>query len=888
LIGQTLSHYEILALLGKGGMGEVYRARDTKLGREVALKILPDDVAQDPERIARFEREARTLASLSHANIAALHGLEEAEGRQFLVMELAAGEDLAARIDRGPIPVDEAVQIAGQIAEGLEEAHERGIVHRDLKPANVKVGPEGKVKILDFGLARAFVDDRPDDANIHTSPTITAAMTQAGIILGTAAYMSPEQARGKAVDKRADIWAFGVILFEMLGAEQLFAGETVTDVHAAVVTRDPDFETLPAETPPLVRQLLQRCLQRDPRKRLRDIGEARLILTGELGAVLDAPEPTAVATSEPGPRPRFAQTLLRGLPWLLVLLLGLFVVLQRSAGPDSRRRPLRKHVIEADLFRLYNTRGFEISPDGTRIVYQDRGGLWIRDLDAIEPRNIVGPDGLDVGETGVTPSWSPDGQSILYGARGRVWRVSAEGGNPVSICAVPGEWNGGAWLGPDWIAFGTTRGPMYRVPARGGDPEVLLPLQDGELDFHQPSALPDGSGLLYSVHRAEGVDTLEMWREGQRTVVLRIEPAPNEIRESPQVVNNPTYSPTGHVLYQRDQGNRGLWAIPFSLQRGETTGPSFLVASSYGFPSVSQDGTLLYSELTGVREGQLVLISTEGSFERTLGDPLPDLGSPRFSPDGTKIIFVASERQSRDIFVYDLERDLSSRLTSTPEPERNVVWIPGTDRIAFTQPTADCNAVFEMNADGTGSAQMVAAGAAEPTFLAGGSELVHTTQCDSRRGLNRVIMGQPDPIPLIDDPAGIDAAELSPDGRLLAYRAWESGEATVYVSLYPSMDGKWFLGASESNTRWASDGSQIYYIDTLSYKLIATPVGPGETFRPGNPRELFDVDALGVSPYESFDVAPDGQSFVMVRGRDAGGRGERRIIVVENWIAEFR
>jgi len=262
--------------------------------------------------------------------------------------------------------------------------------------------------------------------------------------------------------------------------------------------------------------------------------------------------------------------------------------------------------------------------------------------------------------------------------------------------------------------------------------------------------------------------------------------------------------------------------------------------------------------------------------------------SPRFSPDGKRIIFVANERQSLDIFVYDLDRDLQSRLTSTPEPERDVVWIPGTARIAFTQPTADCNAVFEMNADGTGVAQMLAPRAAEPTFLAGGGELVHTTQCDSRRGLNRVVIGQPAPIPLIDDPAGIDVPELSPDGRLLAYRAWESGEATVYVSLYPSMDGQWVLGASETQTRWAADGSQLYFVDTHSYKLIAIPVGPGETFRPGNPRELFDVDALGVSPYESFDVSPDGQSFVMVRGRDAGGRGQRRIIVVENWTEEFR
>ncbi len=883
--GQTILHYRLAGKLGSGGMGEVWQASDTTLGRDVAIKLLPQAVASDPERLARFEREAKVLASLNHPNIAAIYGFHEDAGVRFLAMELVPGEDLAERLSRGALPIEEAVEVARQIAEALEAAHENGIVHRDLKPANVKLTPEGKVKVLDFGLAKAL-DPAGSSTRSQTdaalSPTVTSLGTVAGMILGTAAYMSPEQARGRAVDRRADIWAFGVILFELLAGRRLFDGETASDTLAAVLKTDPEWSALPSSTPSPVRGLLARCLERDPRQRLRDIGEARVLLSGRLEA-----EPSAVAdaTARTAERSR--------LPWILFGAAALAAVALAASSLVPRAvetKPLRKFSIDARLGPRANTRGFEISPDGTRIVYQSDQGIEVRELRETEPRLLVKISRDSTRDVGSTPFWSRDGTSIAYASADALMRVPAAGGSPAAICRLPGSWNGGTWMIDDTIAFATTRGPMYHVPARGGDAVVLVPLQaKEEFDFHQPSVLPDGRSLIYAVHRTSGVDTIEMFRDGRRGVVARLDAPHANILDSPQIVNNPFYAPTGQILFQRDQGTQGIWALPFSLERGAATGEPFLVAPDMGSPSVASDGTLVCSPLGGL-SGQTILVARDGKLERALGEPQPDLEVGRFSPDGRRLLYLATERQARDIYVWDLATNAATRLTDTPVTEGEPVWIPGGSRIAFSAPAEKgCRSVFAMNADGTGAPAVLAQNASEPTFTPDGRELVYTTFCVERRGLDRMILGRPGVTPLLDAPAGIRSPVLSPDGRYLSYQSWASGKSEGYVTRYPSIDGRWLVTRSDSALRWSADGKELYYVEGSPLRMMAAPVQLDPVFTLGTPRVLFELAPLGVSDVGkfSFDVSPDGKRFAMLR---IAGNPEKdhSIFVVENWFEEFR
>jgi serine/threonine-protein kinase len=881
-VGRNLLQYRLTGSLGMGGMGEVWRAVDTTLGREVAIKILPAAFAADAERLSRFEREAKMLASLNQPNIAAIYGFHQAEGVRFLAMELVPGEDLAERLKRGRLPVDEAVDVARQIAEALEAAHEQGIVHRDLKPANIQLTPEGKVKVLDFGLAKAL-DPAVSASTVHgeaaMSPTITSLGTVAGIILGTAAYMSPEQARGRPADRRADIWSFGVVLYELLAGRRLFEGETISDTLAAVLKTEPDWSALPATTPPTVRRLLARCLDRDPRLRLRDIGEARVLLSRDLAA-------EATGALEPAPKAARAW-----LPWLLFGAAAIaLTILAAKTMMLARVSPaaVRKFEIEAHLVPAGNVRTCQISPDGTRIVYQSEQGIELRELRETESRLLVKGAELGTGENGANPFWSPDGASIGYAANGALLRIPAAGGAPTTICKLPGDWNGGAWMTDDSIAFSTTRGPMYRVPSRGGDPQVLLPLQPKqELDFHNPSVLPDGRSLIYPVHRPTGVDTIEMLRGGKRTVILRIDTSKINVQDSPQIVNVPVYSPTGHILYQRDQGNEGVWALPFSVERGTGTGEPFLIAAGMGFPSVADDGTLIYTGLTAVAAGQLLLVTRDGKPERTLGESQSQLAVGEFSPDGRRLLYLAAERQATDVYVWSFDGDKPTRLTDTPESEGEPTWIPGGARIGFSSPTGACRAVFSMNADGTGTRELLAEKASEPSFTPDGRELVYSTVCQERRGLDRVSLGRAGVTPLIDAPAGIDSPNISPDGRYLAYRSWAGGKPERYVTGYPSMDGRWLVARADSACRWSNDGKELFYIVGPPYRLMASPVQLTPVFSSGTPRTLFDLAPIGVSPFGSFAVSPDGKRFAMVHGTGAVDK-QRNIVVVEHWFEEFR
>jgi hypothetical protein len=634
LIGQTLAHYRITAAIGAGGMGEVYRATDTKLGREVALKVLPAEMASDPERFARFQREAQLLASLNHPNIAAIYGVEEPEGRPVLVLELVEGEDVAERLKRGPLPVDEAALIAKQIAEALEEAHEKGIVHRDLKPANVKVTSVGRAKVLDFGLAKAYggeagATSAPD---LSQSPTLVKAGTRAGVILGTAAYMAPEQARGHPVDKRADVWAFGVVLHEMLTGKRLFAAPTLSDTLAEVLKSEPDWGSLPARLPPSLTRLLRRCLERDPKQRLRDIGEARIALGEALrGDADERPlEPAASAVSRR-----------RALWWAGSLLLAVGVAgwsawkLKPEAGEPPLRRfelpvaPTLSGVTFRDAFN-----GPVISPDGTKVAFTRDGRLWVRSLDSDSSTPLPNTEAAEF------PFWSPDSQHLAYFKSasvevGTLWVSSVQGGPSTQVAATPG----GVAYGATWTPSGEivlalagqshwSEGRLWTVPAGGGSLAKWTdrPSSDEGLTF--PHVLPDGTSLVAAATTREGVGSLVVLGPSGETPL---------VRHPGEVLAFPTYAPSGYIVYQRGLPlSKGIWALPFDAASLKATGEPFVVAADGAFPSVARDGTLLYLRITGESRQQLAWVDRDGRLGEAIGQPQEWIAVPHLSPDGSR------------------------------------------------------------------------------------------------------------------------------------------------------------------------------------------------------------------------------------------------------------
>src|ERR1043166_1251314 len=494
--GTKLGRYEIRSKIGEGGMGEVYRAHDEKLNRDVAIKILPEAFAQDSDRLARLKREAQVLASLNHPNIASIYGLEEANRFMALAMELVEGPDLANRLATNPIPTNETLAIACQIAAALEAAHERGIIHRDIKPANIKVNHDDAVKVLDFGLAKVFVDEAPA-ADLSDSPTLIKG-TQEGMILGTAGYMSPEQAKGKVVDKRSDVWAFGCVLFEMLTAKQSFSGETLTDILASVVRAEPDWNLLPASTPEAIRRLLRRCLTKDPKQRLRDIGEARITIEDFQSGRLEE-----ITTTLNRPPPLKKNLLWAGAIALAFILGGLGMWLLR---PVSSEMPLRKTELQIPGLDLSIYYGYSISPNARSIAYVGNNRLWIRDLDRLEPHEVPNTDNAS------HAFWSPDSAYVGYVIGKKMWKVSSAGAGSTAITDLPDLLTGAgaaSWRANGTIVFTTGSGGLFQVPAQGGDPTPLLNGGADEADFHDVSVLPDCRGVLFAVHRSmEGVDTI--------------------------------------------------------------------------------------------------------------------------------------------------------------------------------------------------------------------------------------------------------------------------------------------------------------------------------------------------------------------------------------------
>ncbi len=871
--GTRLGPFEILAPLGAGGMGEVVRARDTRLGREVALKFLPADFASDPERHARFEREAKLLASLNHPHIAALYGLEHLDGQHALVMELAEGEGLDERIARGPVPVEDAIPLASQIAEALEAAHEKGIVHRDLKPANVKVRPDGTVKVLDFGLAKAW-EEPGANSDPALSPTITGHHTRAGVILGTAAYMSPEQARGKPVDKRADIWAFGCVLYEMLTGERTFGGDTMTDVIAGVVTREPDWAALPDSVSPRTRHALQRCLEKDPRRRFRDIGDARFELEEGMhpsGAEPPAPAQAPAAAALPARRAT--------LPWIaaalaLVLAVGFAVAYLRSGGAPARS--VRSYVLPPEkTFFVFNgaTGGAVLSPDGTRLVYAAADGsgrklLWVRPLDSLTAQPLEGTDGASY------PFWSPDSRSVGFFVPGKLKKIDTFGGPPQAVCdAISGR--GGTWSAAGVIVFAPdVYGGLARVASAGGASTPITKPDSGHGQTSQrwPVFLPDGRHFVYwagnptaSAQETRGIYAGALEQSEQRYVL--------------QTDSGAIYAPPGYLLYLRDQS---LMAQPFDAGGVKLKGEAFPVAEEVSSPesyrlgrfSASQEGTLVF--LTGQNERfQAVRLNSTGGQIGAVGDPAL-ISMVRLSPDGRMLAEQVQDPQTKnvDIWLLDLARGVRTRFTFDPGADLNPVWSADGGRIVWSSNAKGHFDLYAKSASGAGDMQTILASDADKfvTDWSRDGRFLAVTQLDpgGKTGADVWIVplsGDRKPFAFVATPFSEGDAVFSPDGRWLAYESNESGKPEIYVTPFPQAGGKWQVSQGGGVTpSWRDDGRGLYYKTPDGKLMEASVASKGSALEVGTPTEFSKTQLSDTGPtFWTYAVPPKGDSVLVLR-----------------------
>jgi serine/threonine-protein kinase len=898
--GDRLGRYEILAPLGAGGMGEVYRARDAQLERDVAVKVLPDAVAGDPDRLARFEREAKLLASLNHQNIATLHGLEEHQGQRILVMELADGETLAATLEKGPIPIEDALPIALQIAEGLEAAHEQGIIHRDLKPANVMLSAEGKVKILDFGLAKAWHDEA-SDADLTHSPTLTAQMTAAGVLLGTAAYMSPEQARGKPADKRADIWAFGVILFEMLTGSRLFEGETTSDVLAAVLRAEPDWAELPAETPRPVGRLLRRCLERDPRERLHDIADARL----EIQEAIAQPKWASPEQSERleltfRDKVRVAWPILLAAVALGALIAGgaVWKLIEKSPAAPSLSTRLTLDLPPGTTMGATVDAGsrpqLAISPDGRWVVFGAREGdtwrLFKRSLEQFDATPMPGTEG------GIHPFFSPDGQWVGFFSGGNLKKIPLAGGSPQVLADAPDPW-GGTW-GPDGtIVFSPISEQVWRVSDVGGAAEQLISTHFDRGEWYNcwPELLPDGEAVLFTTFLGINADT------------TRIDVLDLKSRARKTVIENGSYAryvPSGHLIF--GQG-RAIHVAPFDLGRREVTGPSVPLPEPifYEFDNgtphlaISVGGTLAYIPGGGAPKRQLVSVDLTGR-ETPLIEAKRGFSWPRLSPGGDRLAVTISEPGEANVWVINLATGAETRLT---REDTNIypIWSPDGERVAYFSVSADGTASIDwQRADGSGeseplvTSEEIGEALVPGAWSPGGDTLVYSgisSQPEQRWGIWLSDRGSHrETRAFLETGAGEFGPVISPDGNWLAYASYDSGQLEVYVQSFPD-GGERHLVSTDGARHpvWSPDGDRIFFLSLDSQQMLAVPVITTPRFSAGVPQVLFDSEyAIGDPPYShNFDIAPDGKSFVFIKADEEWGRATE-IRVVLNWFEELK
>jgi len=892
--GTRLGVYEITAQIGEGGMGQVYRARDTKLDRDVAIKILPEAFAHDADRLARFTREAKTLASLNHPNIAHIHGLEESGGITALVLELVEGDDLSLRISRGAIPLDEALPIAKQIAEALEAAHEQGIIHRDLKPANIKVRADSTVQVLDFGLAKAIEGPGgagwagvPGAEALENSPTITTpAMTLRGMILGTAAYMAPEQAKGKLVDRRADLWAFGVVVYEMLTGRRAFRGEDTTDTIAAVINKEPDWSALPAATPATIRTLLRRCLEKDRKRRLDSAADARL----EIEEALTAP---AAGTAPASTSSRATSS--RGL-WIALAVAAVVIIALATPAVRHLRETPALSAVRFGVFPPENTTftssgaavpttQFAVSPDGTRLAFvataaAGRPMVWIRPLDSMQAKMLPGT------EDAAYPFWSPDCRFVGFFAQGKLKKVDVAGGPPQALSDAPSlDTRGATWNRDGIIVFpSSSTSGLMQVNANGGALAPAIPLRDGDISYRWPSFLPDGRHFLFYVRASAERRGVYVGSAGSTTMTRLLDAPFNAI-----------YS-AGYLLTARD---RTLLAYPFDENRLQVVGEPVQVAENVGGTntqlaafSLSAGGVLVHARgLT--TSSRLTWFDRGGKSTGYLAES-GDYVNFRFSPDERRVAFslVDPATITLDIWLMDVARGVPTRFTFDPLNDTAPVWSPDGTRIVFRSDRDGGNLLFEKVATGGEAERLLAPIAAQfpSDWSPDGKYILYyspfpATQYDVML-LPR--FGDRNPIPFAQSTFMEAAGRFSPDGRQIAYASDESGRFEIYVQPFPRSGRKWRVSTNGGfEPRWRRDGKELFYL-ALDGTLTAVPVNASATFDSGPPKRLFQtrVPFLGSVYRSQYEVVGDGRRFLVNTLDD--GAGFSPITVVLNWTAGLK
>ena len=894
--GARLGPYEILSPLGAGGMGEVYRARDTRLGRDVAIKVLPEAFANDAERLARFQREAQLLASLNHPHIAIIHGLEESGGSRALVMELVEGPTLADRIAQGPIPLDEAFPIARQIAEALEAAHERSVIHRDLKPANIKITPDGQVKVLDFGLAKLVENSSITAGGMTMSPTLSVQATVAGVILGTAAYMSPEQARGKPVDRRADIWAFGCVLFEMLTGERVFdVGETVSDAVAAILKNDPDWSSLPPATPGHIRTLLRRCLQKDVQKRLPHIGLVRI--------ELDDSPPREFVPAEGRPAGRGVRSRERVAWGLAAAAAATLAAIAIPAVRHLRETPLpAPQEIRTDIVTPATTEptSFALSPDGRWIVFEAAGDggsrLWLRSITTSSAQPLAGTEGA------IYPFWSPDSRSVGFFADGVLKRLDINGGSPRVLIRLPGSARGGSWNADDVILFEMSTGsPIYRVSATGGSAAPVTTL-DRQVSHRFPTFLPDGRRFLFFSPGAPGA-------EGQGIYMGSLDSKDVKLVTSAETAG--VYTAAGWLAWVNDGT---LVARRLDAEAGELLGEQVTMAENVGFDtgtsaaavSASPSGLIAYRG-GGASRRQLVWFNREGKSLGTLGAADDTyLSGPRLAPDERRVIVWRVVQGNADVWMLDGAR--VSRFTFDGAFDRFPIWSADGNQILFDSNRTGRRNLYMKPSSGAGTEQVFLESAEDKVasgFSRDGRFLMFQSQGPKTAWDLWVLPGDGDrkPYPfLITNFNERGPAQFSPDDRWVAYSSDESGRYEIYVR--PFIDDAGSSGANRSARtaggqwqvstdgglfpRWRADGRELFYIAPDGRMMAASITASDEAPDVGTPRSLFSsrIWGAGTSPDISrqYDVTRDGRFLINTVLDEIAAP----ITILQNWNPERR
>jgi predicted Ser/Thr protein kinase len=888
----SIGHYRIVCKLGEGGMGAVYRATDTRLNREVAIKVLPEAVANDSDRLARFTREAQVLASLNHPNIAAVYGVEE----RAIVMELVEGQSPA-----GPLSAEAALRLMRQLIDALEYAHEKGVVHRDLKPANLKITPEGRLKVLDFGLAKALSADTAAIGDPASSPTLTmqgaVQGTMAGMIMGTAAYMSPEQARGQKVDKRADIWSFGVVLYELLTGRNLFGGDTVSDTLAAVLKTDPDWSALPPDTPPAIRRLLRHCLERERKRRLADIADARLEIDEAAGESVDRALAPAVA---PHARAAFL--------WLiaalaLVALAGLAVAVVHFRETAPQPAAVRFQILAPEKASFGDT-GLALSPDGRQLAFIASGAdghpmLWVRPLDSVAAHALPGTEGA-----GWLPFWSPDSRFIGFLVQGKLKKVEAAGGPPQTLCEVPDMLVGGSWSRDGVVIFSAPNGGLFRVPRAGGAATRLTTLDEahGEIGHVKPWFLPDGRHFLYFSRTANpeaaGIYLATLDGPERKRLVAS--------NQGGAYAPPAAGSQNGHLLFLREGT---LMALPLDARRFETAGEPFPLAEqvgsrlSTGFFSVSANGVLAYRNgPAGASGSQLVWFDRQGKSLGAFGPPGSYFSGPTLSPDGNRVaVDQMNPAGSRNIWVLDVERGVPTRFTFDPVQDFSPAWSLNGTRLVFGSLRGTGFGIYQKDSSGPGKEELLLQSGTPKvpnSWSPDGRYLLYSAigqKTESDLWVLSAAAGTPPgskPVPYLEGPYNERQGQFSPDGRWIAYSSDESGSYQVYVQSFPAGAGKFRVStAVGAQPRWRRDGKEIFYIGADG-RLTAVDVKTAPRFETGAPQALFDAQIRAFNLADAFfhyDVAADGKRF-LVNSVAAGSAGPAPtpITVIVNWPAVLK